>query len=62
MACGNSAYGELLTLEANYYDAFLPTETEIKENATFCYVVNCTSSVFIGIDTLKSPNRRITLE
>lgn len=59
LACGSNYSGQLLNKEQSEEFFYLPIETDIQSEATFCVAGFGCSSVFINYDPLNSPNRRL---
>lgn len=59
LECGSNAYGELIGRPPCRDSFWIPEDTGITKDVTFCIAGNCISAVFINHDPLRSPNRRI---
>lgn len=62
LACGRNECGQLLGRDPSDECVYLPRETTVTKDATFCVAGNGISAVFIGHEPLNSPNRRSDLK
>ncbi|KAK8840242.1 hypothetical protein M9Y10_031187 [Tritrichomonas musculus] len=60
IGCGYNSYCELMLKDCDKKNVYLPEETLITSDATFCIPGNCTAIVFVGVEPPpNTPNRKI---